>query len=397
MARVGSDDQIRAVMSLAGVSRQSVKNFFSRPGVLATGTRRRIADAVAEVGYRPARSSAGSLEGVRVGYELPRAWGTASPIMTRQFECLVAAVQRASGTLIPFVVDVEVDGEFPFEFGGAELEKWRVRYASSRAPSVYQEMLRQHSLNAFVVNDIRLDDERMALKQTDGIDVVAMGLPVVDATTPEVSRTAIPFVETDNQSGISAMVRLLVASGCTRIGHVGFSDDGGPIAAQRRASVRDGCGPHASVVAEMQVPYRDSLDTDLMVRRLVEWLSRNPNIDAVVCDSDAIAFAVYHAAYRLDRNLDQTSIDSRARNRPLMLAGNDDSVVRSTVPVNHRWMTLRPNIRAVAEAVVEVLSLVRMSGTAEVSRFVEPCVVDPVGLERGSVVAVSELGAINTD
>ncbi len=326
--------------------------------------RQAIASAVATTGYRPIRRAKGALLGVAIGYQLPKFWSTPSPVMELQFRELLSAVQSAGAQLIPFVIDPRIAGVNDVVGGTSEekgdkgqgLQGWYREYANRLAPSVYQEVMRERSVQMFVVNDLAVDDPRLEMLAAEGIPYVALGLP---RSSTEGGPTQFhQYVETDNHNAIVEMVRLLRDAGCRTFGHVGFTDDASHVAADRQDAVRDAVGRG---VPSFRISYFDSQ----RVRRypqLSEWLREN-DFDAVLCDSDALAYAVHLAGVAIGRSANQ---DPRtlhlydAPRRALMLTGNDNSYHRNWVLPEERWMTMEPQERQKMLATVDLLQHLRV-------------------------------------
>ncbi|MBO1756925.1 hypothetical protein [Allobranchiibius sp. CTAmp26] len=357
-----------------------MKNFFSRPGRLSPELRQSIAEAVAQVGYRPIRRPSGALKGIRVGYQMPRSWSRPSSVMQSQLTELVRAVQTAGGLLVPFVVDVEVPGVVDV-IGGTPaeradrtlgLEAWHREYAAGRTIPTYHDMIRTHGVNAFVVNDLAGDDPRLNTLRAEQVPYVALGRP--QETSPRPAGSAHPYVETDNALGIAREVLLLwQRTGCRTFGHVGFAEDGSGVPAQRTLDTRvavQGAAARAGIVAaevpKLAVAYSHSrASSTSTLGRILEWLESHQDLDAVVCDSDHIAYLVHEAASR--------------GGRALMLTGNDDDPIRRTVfPEAQRWMTLRGDQPSAMRAAIDLLAQIR-AGQTPSHRAVPPNIIGAPG------------------
>lgn len=364
--RPSRENEVDEVMRIAGASRESVRNFFHRPGRLSPEMRQRIAGAVAQTGYRPIRRAHGSLSGVAVGYQMPKFWSEPSPVMLEQFHELLEAAQTADAHLVPFVVDPRVEGVDGVVGGTSDeqatakggLQGFYRQYANAMAPHLYRDMMHKRQVQMFVVNDLAVDDPRLRMLKEEGVPYVALGFPRSESGDARDSDH--PFVETDNRSAIIAMAGMLRESGCRTFGHVGFSDDASHVTQDRRDAVNEAVGR----VPAFPISYLDSLDPDDPTHRaaLAEWL-RAHDVDAVLCDSDALAYMVHRAADLADRSVVQDPILLHAaRRRTLMLTGNDNSLHRRRVATEQRWMTMSPPERAKMQATITLLSHLREHG-----------------------------------
>jgi DNA-binding LacI/PurR family transcriptional regulator len=185
---------IADVAALSGTSKGTVSFVLNdRPGV-ASATRRRVLDAIDELGFRP-RGVARALPGARadaVGLVLAR-----SPDTLRAdsfFASFIAGLEQGlsaegSAVLLRFVADE------------------RAEEAAHRA------LAERGRVDGVVVADLRVADHRIAL-------LTELGLPAVTLNRPDVPS---PFaaVRHDDAAAVQQVVAHLIALGHRRIGHVG--------------------------------------------------------------------------------------------------------------------------------------------------------------------------------
>lgn len=375
VGRPSRTSEVDEICRLTGASRESVRNFFHRPGRLSSDMRQSIATAVAITGYQPVRRAKGALTGVPIGYQMPKFWSVPSPVMELQFRELLGASQSAGAHLVPFAVDPRVSGVTDV-VGGTNYERgdtsrglqgWYREYANMLAPAAYAEVMRERSVQMFVVNDVAVDDPRLEMLASEGIPHVALGLP--RWSHPDGHRRAHPYVETDNRAGIVDMARILREAGCRTFGHVGFTDDASHVTDDRRDAVRAAVG---RAVPSFGISYLESL-SPARHPQLSEWLRAN-DVDAVLCDSDALAYTVHLAGVAVGRSpvQDPHALDD-GPGRPLLLTGNDNSYHRTWVKPAERWMTMEPPERQKMAATVELLEHLRAGGgSAATSILVAP-------------------------
>ncbi|KAF0965403.1 LacI family DNA-binding transcriptional regulator [Rhodococcus sp. T7] len=372
VGRPSTEAQINEVCKHAGVERDTVQNFFNRPGLLSPSTRQRVASAVAATGYRPARRTRGSLSGVRIGYELPRSWTTPSPVMLEQFEALVSEVQDRRGLVVPFVVQPEVPGVNDVGGGsaaerddpGLRLDGWHREYARTLALPTYHEAMKAHKLRAFVVNDLQVDDQRLAGLRKEGVAYVALGRP--RGSDEDMQH---PHVENDNARGIIEMINLMEEAGCVQFMHLGFDDDGSNVPPARRDTISDRLG----TIPQKRIHYQNSLHPHRSeVESTARWISEHAGADAILCDSDAIAYIAHQAATLAGRGTTRSKLTPRDHDhKPLMLAGNDNSFYRTLVEPDQQWMTMQGDKIGLMRAAVDLLES-RLSGKDENAAILMP-------------------------
>ena len=356
-----------------------MRAFFFRPGKLSRQLRQAIAEAVAETGYRPGTSTRSQLRGVRVGYEIPRLLpgSTASPVMARQLQLLVLALDRVGGTLLPFVVDPPAAVQAQPVFAGTSAERedpalgqlaWLRSYQAALAPERYREHLRRHQVGAFIVNDPRVDDRRLAALADEGIVAVALA-PARRSSPPGSEDRRISWVANDYVVGFRAIIDDLRAANRTRVAHLGFAPDGSVIPEVRREAFVQVAGERP----RLELHYERSLDSSGVPA--VERFLREHEIDALVCDSDDLANVAFGAAERLGRDCARSASGSRA----LAITGIDDAPVRRHVPPECQWPTLALDEPAYYDAVIEILSRGYKGDAEPIQITVAPVVVGPMG------------------
>ncbi|MEW2019306.1 hypothetical protein [Rhodococcus sp. NPDC076796] len=312
--------------------------------------------------------------------------------MGQQLSSLVAAVQNSGGVVVPFVVQPEVSG-IDDVVGGTASERadprlglggWHREYARALALSTYHDMMKARGVQAFVVNDLLENDERLHGLQQEGVPFVALGEP---RFTPDHTPEAYPHVETDNVRGIHAMIDRLRKAGCVHIGHIGFEDDGSNVPGSRRDAVTAKLGPDAPYTS---IHYENSLRPQrAQLDQVTRWIADNEQLDAVVCDSDAIAYIAHRAALEADRSVEQDpALLGLPNRRTILLAGNDDSAHRAQVPTSQQWMTMRGNQSQRMRAVVDLLSDSRVGPLRQTAVLVPPSLVGAPGTGHDTVTEI---------
>jgi DNA-binding LacI/PurR family transcriptional regulator len=216
------------VAARAGVSSAAVSFAVNgRPGV-GEETRRRILEAVEELGWRPSASA----------------------------RALTEARARAIGLLLARSLDqLELDPFFVRFLAGIERTLARsdhdlvLRVAAEIDAGAYARLAGSGRVDGFLLCDVELDDPRF--------DVIAgAGVPALLAGHP-VSPCPFPWIETDHARGIRLAVEHLLALGHREIGFVGgpahFEHVQARLAAWRETLVEAGVrpGPVAHTAAEL--------------------------------------------------------------------------------------------------------------------------------------------------
>jgi DNA-binding LacI/PurR family transcriptional regulator len=364
--RPKTEEHYEAIARAACTTPVVVRNFFSRPGKLGADTRRRVATAVAEYGWRPATRRRGPLSGATIGYEVPRSWTAPNPIFAATFYACTLSVQRADGRVAPFVVDPQIrdyvhTAESSADQGGAH-EDWLFRYGRRLAPRAYDEAFRHQQLRGFLVDDPRGDDVRLSWLDQHHVPYVVLGTP---------DRPGGRFyADIDDAKGFETMVQRLLDAGCSahRIGHYGFADDSTLVPARRRKAVARALGAERNRGLRRERPYQAADDSD-EVKALVVWLKQH-RPDAVVCDSDAMAALVAAAAPAAGRRVN-TALEQPA---DILLAGCDDTLIRRNAGTP--WMSLRQPASQWASAATDLLADA-IRGRPPRAMLIEPEVVDP--------------------
>jgi DNA-binding LacI/PurR family transcriptional regulator len=255
---------INQVAERAGVSRQTVSNALNYPERVHPTTLTKVRDVIDGVGYRPS-ASARHLKQQRagaVGIEL-NALGLNRNDVAHPF---VVALTAASPThhchLVPFA-------------------------SHEPSPMVrgYENMVRSHLVDAFVIAETRRDDPRPTWLDARSIPWVAFGRLYDDPT-------ATNWADVDGRAGTAAAVEHLVERGYRRIGYLGWPA-GSPVGDDRHAGWRDATRRHRLDPGPEAMCEQDVADATSAAEGVLDSIGEG---GAVVCASDALALGVLHAA-----------------------------------------------------------------------------------------------------
>lgn len=259
---------ITDVAQAAKVSRQTVSNALNRPQIVHPQTLERVHAEIERLGYRPSQAARNmrSQRAGAVGIEVNALSRDGNDIAHDFLTELTVAAPRYDVHLVPF--------SHPSVF-----------------PSVagYQDMVRRHLVDAFVISDTHVGDPRPEWLTGRGIPFAAFGRIYDHPELPA-------WADVDGHAGTAAGVRHVKERGYGAVGYLGWPrpDDTSVLAGERRdgwqatASELGALGPEA--VCEQDL--RDATDA---ATGLLDQLEPG---DAVVCASDLLALGVLYATCR---------------------------------------------------------------------------------------------------
>ncbi len=251
------------VAQRAGVSRQTVSNALNTPDLLAPATLERVRRAVDELDYRPhqAARSLRTRSSRLIGYGVqPSPTGVSTPVLDHFLHALSESADQAGYRVLLFASPP-----------GAEDE-----------PDRYAELLRDHSVDAFVLSNTYRGDRRPTWLDKHGIPFVAFGRWS--------ARGIGDWVDVDGALGTSAAVDHLVALGHRRIAFLGWPRGSG-VGDDRALGWREAMRRHDLPVRGLRLSTVDDVDA---ARDAVAPLFPS-GATAVVCASDTLAMGCYRA------------------------------------------------------------------------------------------------------
>lgn len=262
-ARTTINDVARA----ADVSRQTVSNALNYPERVRPDTRARVNAVIERLGYRPS-SAAQTLRQQRagaVGFELNVLGATRSDIPHPFLVELSLAGPRHNCHLVPFA-------------------------SRETRPMVtgYQDMVRRHLVDAFVIADTHPGDPRPAWLASRSIPYAAFGRVHDDPTVTS-------WADVDGRAGTAVAVDHLVERGYDRIGYLGWPT-GSAVGDHRRAGWAEGLQRHGLAAGPEATTLQGIREAAAAAAPLLEQVGRG---GAIACASDALAVGVLHAALRV--------------------------------------------------------------------------------------------------
>jgi DNA-binding LacI/PurR family transcriptional regulator len=254
------------VAARAGVSRQTVSNALNTPELLRPETLRRVRETIAELGYRPHRAarSLRTRASRLVGYAIqPSAGLPSTPVLDRFLHALTEALDEAGYRVLLF----------PSSGGEAETE-------------AYAELLREDSVDAFVLANTVHGDRRQEWLHERGVPFVAFGRDWGPGGAGD-------WVDVDGARGTSEAVDHLVALGHRHVAFLGWPEGSGVgddrARGWREALLRHGLNPDG-----LRLEAADTVESATAAARA---LLRDTPATAVLAASDMLALGCYQALH----------------------------------------------------------------------------------------------------
>lgn len=278
---------IATVARRAQVSRQTVSNVINSPQVVREETRRRVLDAITDLGYRAnqaarqMRTGRSRLIAVRIE---PTRDGINGSVLDRFLHGLTETAETAGYRVLLYAAD-----------------------GDAREIGAYEDLLASYELDGFVLTGTKHGDPRASWLAERNVPFVAFGRP-----WDEPDRH--PWVDVDGADGAAQATRRLIDVGHRRIGFIGWpagsgvGDDrrSGWLAAMRAAGL-DPAG------RERRIP--DGITEGATAMRSLLDVADPPT--GVVCASDSLALGALQVARSLDP--------------PVSVIGFDDTPVAQAV------------------------------------------------------------------
>ena len=292
MAPTGSPTRptLMSVAARAGVSRQTVSNVLHAPDVVQQGTRARVEQAIAELGYRPnlaarqMRTSRSQAIAVRIR---PSSDGINAVVLDRFVHALCAAAERHAYHLVVFTAHDDTD---------------EIR--------AYEHLDHTLTIDGYVVVGTHAGDRRVDWLLAGGRPFVtfgrpwgprAPGPPAANSTTSRSSnpstelRTDHTWIDVDGAAGTYAATRHLLENH-PQVAFLGWTDSVGT-GDDREAGWRRALADAGHDAEPIVLRGSDTLaDGGVMATELAD---RHPEVGAAVCVSDSIAIGALRSGHPL--------------------------------------------------------------------------------------------------
>lgn len=259
---------IRDVAYRAGVSTATVSYVLNESRPVGADTRKRVLQAVEELGYRPSVIAQGLQAGQSriIGYSWrPASANQFNPILEKFIHSVAEATARHGYHVLTF----------PYPEPYDEVD-------------VYREMAESGRVDGFVLPNTRFDDQRIRYLLDVGFPFVAFGRSNTDWD--------FPWVDVDGADGIGQAIAHLVELGHQRIACLGWLDRD-PVGQDRLAGYKTGMAD-AGLTVDPTLVVKADHDYYEAYRAAQVWvnLPQNRRPTAVVAFSDLIAIGVMNAA-----------------------------------------------------------------------------------------------------
>lgn len=262
----GTPVTMATVAARAGVSRQTVSNALNTPELLRPETLTRVNDTIRELGYRPHRAarSLRTRASRLIGYAVqPVAEAEPTPVLDRFLHSLTESLDEAGYRVLLFPSP-----------GGEE------------ETGTYAELLREHSVDAFVLTNTVVGDRRQGWLHERGVPFVAFGRAWG-------ARDAGDWVDVDGAHGTSAAVDHLVARGHRHIAFLGWPEGSG-VGDDRARGWREGLERNGLGADGLRAYADGSVESaTAAAHRLLD----DTPATAVVAASDTLAVGCYQAVH----------------------------------------------------------------------------------------------------
>lgn len=245
----------------AGVSTQTVSNALNTPDLLRPETLERVRQAVDEMGYRPHRAarSLRTRASRLIGYAIaPAVPGISTPVLDRFLHALSETADAAGYRLLLFAA-----GQGEDELGA------------------YEELLREHGVDAFVLSGTERGDRRQAWLDRRGIPFVAFGRMWSEQDVGD-------WVDVDGAAGTEAATERLAAAGHHRIGFLGWPAGSG-VGDDRAAGWERAMRARGLPVGGRRTESVEDVDAAARAARPL----LDAGVTAVVAASDTLALGCY--------------------------------------------------------------------------------------------------------
>lgn len=254
---------LETVARQASVSRQTVSNVINAPHLVSAATAERVREVIEDVGYRPHRAARtlrtrrSHLVAARMH---PPADGIGGAVLDRFLHALTAHAQQQDYRVVLFTASDDAQ----------EIE-------------VYDELLTDHDVDAFVLTGTHVGDERTAWLAQRRAPFVTFGRPWGTIARHD-------WVDVDGEAGTYAATRHLIERGHHRIGFVGWPHGSG-VGDDRRAGWLRACHQAGLATDGLDRAVADSLPTGRAAGGDLLDLADPPT--ALACVSDSLALGVW--------------------------------------------------------------------------------------------------------
>src|SRR5579862_864360 len=253
------------VARAAGVGRQTVSNVLNDSGRVGSAARARVLAAVAELGYHPHHGarSLRSRRTMQLGYLMtPDQLQPRNLIMMQFLQALVAEAGRRQYRVLVVTSDADPRDEM-------------------------RRLINGRSVDAFVLSELKPDDQRVALLAECGMPFAGFG-----RTSPNLPQH---WTDIDNAEAVADAARHVLDLGFTRPCFIGY-DTGDVWDDRREAGYLEGLASRGQTAQGVGLLH---VQDDTAARTRISQFLAEARPGAVITGSDKIAIIVYGAAAEL--------------------------------------------------------------------------------------------------
>jgi DNA-binding LacI/PurR family transcriptional regulator len=260
---------IATVARRAQVSRQTVSNVINAPHIVRDETRRRVEDAIAELGYRVNQA--------------------ARQMRTGRSRLIAVRIEPTRDGINGWVLDRFLHGLTE----AAAARGYRVMLYTAEEPKdeigTYEDLLAAYDLDAFVLHGTDHGDPRPRWLSDHGVPFVTFGRPWDEPGDRY-------WVDIDGAAGTGQVTRRLVEAGHQRIAFIGWPTGSGT-GDDRRAGWARELATHG-LASDLDARTQDGVDQGDACAAALLALAAPPT--AIVCASDSLAVGALHAVRRTE-------------------------------------------------------------------------------------------------
>ncbi|WP_281667663.1 LacI family DNA-binding transcriptional regulator [Parascardovia denticolens] len=327
--------RLKDVAREAGVSPQTVSNFFNRPDLIKDETKQKVGEAVRKLGYTPNASA----RRLRTKRSNTLAIGISPNSQSPVFDKLLHSLATEAGLLSMRILLYKADSQQD------ELEHYKALCAGE-------------DVDAFILTNTVHNDPRPGWLTKHNQEFVLFGRPWGNRNLYD---PHIAWVDVDGRKGIREITQRLILTGHRQIGFLGWPSKSGTgddrFAGWKDAVTQAKLMPTKELDAFSRRTANDIRSGEEAARKL---LASKPSIDALVCASDTLATGAYIAS-----------------GGKLPVTGFDNSLAAQSL----RFPSIDQNTSAVAHELLRIINAkLAAKESSKDEAAIEPChvLLDPL-------------------
>ncbi|KFI82714.1 LacI family DNA-binding transcriptional regulator [Bifidobacterium psychraerophilum] len=255
---------IKDVAKDAGVSPQTVSNYFNRPSIVTASTRLKVEESVSRLGYTPNASA----RRLRTQRSNTIAIGIAPSGYSQIYDPLLHALVS------------EADAH------GLRIMLYKTDSKSEEIQQ-FASLVAGGDVDCFILADTDHQDPRVSWLIKHHQAFVLFGRPWGHTNLHD---QEVAWVDVDGKQGMADMTRHLIVTGHRRIGFLGWPDPSGT-GSDRRAGWEEALVTAKLCSQEETASLREESEDNIRAGQIActRLLRRHPDLDAIICVSDTLA------------------------------------------------------------------------------------------------------------